>query len=95
MRLRQLSYKLRIILVLRYYDLTYTDVQEILKIPLGTVKSRIYQALSDLRPNLASDVPRVSASISERECNPMTCLSIRLLLSVYLDQALSETEYAS
>jgi len=54
--LRQLSDKLRSIVVLRYYhDLSYTEIADILNIPLGTVKSRLNQALHDLRRRLKAD----------------------------------------
>lgn len=54
--LRQLSDKLRSIVVLRYYhDLSYLEIAEILNIPMGTVKSRLNQALHDLRQRLKAD----------------------------------------
>lgn len=54
--LRQLSDKLRTIIVLRYYhELTYAEIAVVLDIPMGTVKSRLNQALHDLRQRLKAD----------------------------------------
>lgn len=51
--LDQLSDKLRATVVLRYYwDLSYAEIAEIMDIPLGTVKSRLYQAHRRLREEL-------------------------------------------
>jgi RNA polymerase sigma-70 factor, ECF subfamily len=48
--IRQLSDKLRVVVILRYYwDLPYAEIAQILEIPLGTVKSRIDQAMRCLR----------------------------------------------
>jgi RNA polymerase sigma-70 factor (ECF subfamily) len=69
--LRHLSYKLRVILVLRYYhEFSYTEIQEILSIPIGTVKSRIHQALSELRRELAPEFPELQHPSAGREVKP-------------------------
>ncbi|ANY73078.1 sigma-70 family RNA polymerase sigma factor [Paenibacillus ihbetae] len=48
--LNHLSYKLRIVVVLRYYhEYSLTEISELLAVPLGTVKSRHHQALKELR----------------------------------------------
>jgi RNA polymerase sigma-70 factor (ECF subfamily) len=66
----RLSPKLRAIVVLRYYaDLSYAELTEVLDIPLGTVKSRLNQALHLLKSELSEQseyatrtafLPRVS-----------------------------------
>jgi RNA polymerase sigma-70 factor (ECF subfamily) len=66
----RLSPKLRAIVVLRYYaDLSYAELTEVLDIPLGTVKSRLNQALHLLKCELSEQseyatrtafLPRVS-----------------------------------
>lgn len=61
--IRALSDKLRAVVVLRYYsELSYSEISDILNIPLGTVKSRLDLAMKSLRHALAepSDV-----------CNPI------------------------
>ena len=51
--LKSLSDKQRAVVVLRYYhDLPYAEIAEALKIPLGTVKSRLDLALRTLRRKL-------------------------------------------
>ena len=51
--LDSLSDKLRSVVVLRYYaDLPYAEIGEILDVPLGTVKSRLSQALDTMRQTL-------------------------------------------
>jgi RNA polymerase sigma-70 factor (ECF subfamily) len=51
----QLKPKLRAVIVLRYYwDLPYNEIAQVLEIPLGTVKSRLNQALKNLRHMLAN-----------------------------------------
>ncbi|CAM3613322.1 MULTISPECIES: sigma-70 family RNA polymerase sigma factor [Paenibacillus] len=48
--LNHLSYKLRIVVVLRYYhEYSLTEISELLAVPIGTVKSRHHQALKELR----------------------------------------------
>jgi len=51
--LGRLSDKLRTVVILRYYwGLSYAEIVQILDIPLGTVKSRLNQALGTLRKEL-------------------------------------------
>lgn len=48
--LNRLSYKLRIVIVLRYYhEYSLTEIAELLELPLGTVKSRHHLAIKELR----------------------------------------------
>ena len=48
--LNRLSYKLRTVIVLRYYhDYSLTEIAELLELPLGTVKSRHHLAIKELR----------------------------------------------
>jgi RNA polymerase sigma-70 factor (ECF subfamily) len=52
--LARLSEKLRAVVVLRYYaDLAYAEIAEALDVPVGTVKSRMNQALGELKDHLA------------------------------------------
>ncbi len=54
--LQRLSEKLRSVVVLNvYHGLNYREIGEVLEIPEGTVKSRMFQALRQLRPHLALD----------------------------------------
>jgi len=49
--LSNLSDKLRAVIVLRYYwEMSYAEIAQSLEIPLGTVKSRLSQALTKLDP---------------------------------------------
>jgi RNA polymerase sigma-70 factor (ECF subfamily) len=51
--LNRLSDKLRVVVVLRYFwDMPYAEIADILDIPIGTVKSRLHQALKNLRLDL-------------------------------------------
>lgn len=51
----KLSDKLRAAVILRYYwEMSYAEVAETLEIPLGTVKSRLAQALEKLTKELSS-----------------------------------------
>jgi RNA polymerase sigma-70 factor (ECF subfamily) len=57
--LDSLSDKLRAVVVLRYYaDLPYAEIGEILDVPLGTVKSRLNQALTNMRQNLGPSLEK-------------------------------------
>jgi RNA polymerase sigma-70 factor (ECF subfamily) len=52
--LARLSEKLRSVVVLTYFQgLSRQDVADVLGIPLGTVKSRLYLAMEELRANLS------------------------------------------
>lgn len=54
--LDQLSEKLKTTLVLKiYHGLKYEDIGRILDIPVGTVKSRIFLAMEELRKILSGD----------------------------------------
>jgi RNA polymerase sigma-70 factor (ECF subfamily) len=64
----RLSPKLRAVLILRYYwDLSYAELTQVLNVPLGTVKSRLNQALQivqrDLEANAASAASDVVNSL--------------------------------
>lgn len=55
--LQQLDTGCQEVILLRYYlDLDYQNISEILNIPLGTVKSRIYRGLEKLRTSLGRDI---------------------------------------
>jgi RNA polymerase sigma factor, sigma-70 family len=48
--IRQLSYKLRVVVILRYFhDYSLEEIAEMLQIPVGTAKSRHHLALKELR----------------------------------------------
>ncbi|MGO4693422.1 sigma-70 family RNA polymerase sigma factor [Paenibacillus sp. 2TAB26] len=52
-----LSYKLKQVVVLHYLnDLTQEEVAEIVRIPVGTVKSRLHYALKQLRDKRRRDI---------------------------------------
>ena len=54
--LGRLSEKLRSVVVLTYFQgLSGQDVADVLGIPLGTVKSRLYLAMEELRATLSED----------------------------------------
>ncbi len=58
--IRELSDKQRAVVILRYYwELSYSEISDILNIPLGTVKSRLDLALKTLRRALSdnADLP--------------------------------------
>jgi RNA polymerase sigma-70 factor (ECF subfamily) len=51
----------RSVLVLRYFnDLSYDEIAQVIGIPLGTVKSRISQALRSLRAQMSIQQPEAS-----------------------------------
>ncbi len=53
--MNSLDSKHRAVLVLRYFnDLSYDEIAQVVGIPLGTVKSRIYLALKTLREQLGA-----------------------------------------
>ncbi len=50
--INKLSYKLRVVIILRYYhDYSLDEIASLLGIPVGTVKSRHHLALKQLRKN--------------------------------------------
>ncbi len=65
--LEHLSEKLRVVVVLRYFlDPSYAEMAEVLEIPLGTVQSRLNQALQNLRRALqAAKQPGENFSLEE------------------------------
>ena len=59
--LKALDRKHRAVLVLRYFnELSYEEIARAAGIPLGTVKSRIYQALKTLRSQLSAPIQNES-----------------------------------
>ena len=59
--INSLDSKHRPVLVLRYFnELSYDEIARVLDIPLGTVKSRINQALKSLREQLSNQQGEVS-----------------------------------
>jgi RNA polymerase sigma-70 factor (ECF subfamily) len=53
--MKALDSKHRVVLVMRYFnELSYEEIAQAMSIPLGTVKSRIYQALKTLRGQLTT-----------------------------------------
>ncbi|MFB9324598.1 sigma-70 family RNA polymerase sigma factor [Paenibacillus aurantiacus] len=51
---RQLSYKLRVVVILRYFhDYALEEIADMLQIPVGTAKSRHHLALKELRKRFA------------------------------------------
>lgn len=64
-----LSDRLRATVILRYYaGLTYAEIAEVMNLPLGTVKSRLNQALKTLRRELESmDVESLPARMLHNE----------------------------
>jgi RNA polymerase sigma-70 factor (ECF subfamily) len=52
----------RSVLVLRYFnDLSYDEIAKVTGVPLGTVKSRISQAMRSLRTQMSTQQPEASA----------------------------------
>ncbi len=57
--LKRLSNDLRVVVTLRYFlDLSYSEIAQILDIPLGTVKSRLNTALNKVRNELQAEYLR-------------------------------------
>lgn len=67
-----LSEKQRAVIILRYYwDLPYSEIAQVLAIPLGTVKSRIDLALKTLSRQLSGvEVAQHSKTVPAVECEP-------------------------
>lgn len=66
--LDRLSPKLRVVVVLRHsLDLSYAEIAEILDLPLGTVKSRLNQAMRALHEDLKDDYPHYATPATEVE----------------------------
>ena len=60
--LDRLDTKHRVVLVLRYInDLSYSDIADILEIPMGTVKSRLHNALKSLHKQMNAAVTDVDS----------------------------------
>jgi RNA polymerase sigma-70 factor (ECF subfamily) len=56
--LKRLSNKLRVVIILRYFlDLSYSEIAQVLDIPLGTVKSRLNMGLKKVRSELKAEYP--------------------------------------
>lgn len=52
----RLSPKLRIVVILRYYwDMSYAELTQVLNLPLGTVKSRLNQALQQVKRDIEAN----------------------------------------
>lgn len=63
----RLSPKLRTVVILRYYlELSYAEMTQVLNVPLGTVKSRLNQALQTVRRDLEAQ----TAQETERANRP-------------------------
>ncbi|MEP6639491.1 MAG: RNA polymerase sigma factor [Chloroflexota bacterium] len=64
--LRRLDVQGRAIVVLHYYlGLPLTDVSVALGIPIGTVKSRLHRALSEMRVAISEEGPQNSTQVRE------------------------------
>ncbi len=64
--LHQLEPEQRAVVVLRYYlQLTLPEVAEALGIPLGTAKSRLHRALTQMRVDFQPDGPRSASSVAQ------------------------------
>ncbi|NIM93535.1 MAG: sigma-70 family RNA polymerase sigma factor [Anaerolineales bacterium] len=54
--LSRLSDKLRVVIILRYFlDLSYSEIAQVLDLPLGTVKSRLNMGLKKVRDGLEEE----------------------------------------
>ena len=54
--LGKLSDKLRVVVILHYgLEMSYAEMAQVLKLPLGTVKSRVHEALNVLRDQIGSE----------------------------------------
>lgn len=54
--LSRLNNKLRTVIVLRYYlDLSYSEIAQVLEIPLGTVKSRLSTGLKEMQKTIKTE----------------------------------------
>jgi RNA polymerase sigma-70 factor, ECF subfamily len=64
--LTRLSQKLRVVIILRYYwEMSYAEISEILNIPLGTVKSRLNEAIRHLHDDLSDNLSSNNLSLPE------------------------------
>jgi RNA polymerase sigma-70 factor (ECF subfamily) len=64
--LDRLNPKLRVVVILRHYwDLSYAEIAEIMDLPLGTVKSRLNNAMQQMRHDLESDFPCPARTVTE------------------------------
>ena len=56
----------RSIIVLHYYlGLSLTETAEVLRLPTGSVKTRLYRALGAMRADIAADPPALATPIAE------------------------------
>ena len=63
-----LSDRLRVTVVLRYYwSLSYEEIADVLDLPLGTVKSRLNQAMRNLKDELEPDLVVQARAVVEAE----------------------------
>lgn len=68
--LDRLSDKLRIVILLHYgLELTFAEISQVLNLPLGTVKSRVHEALNALRVHIGAGDAILSSALSCREGN--------------------------
>lgn len=55
--IKKLSYDYRMIITLRFYEeLSYGEIAELLKIPIGTVKTKLYRAKNLLKKNMKDEL---------------------------------------
>jgi len=70
--LTQMDNKHKQVLILRYFnDLSYSEIAEILEIPLGTVKSRIFIAVRLLRERMQMEIKQNCVDTIQGECYEM------------------------